>query len=331
MLKRTCPNCLEALTDFDNFFCTYCGKKVSPDLVLSPPALKVKTYKLSTLTLGTRLRGMFRSKSNSSNTDIGLATLKPLSKEQIPHNKMTYVLFYILIAFGVGFLAIYIKTNFLYSYKDKEVQEAQKIFANTVDLGLDFESNVFGSDFITDYIPQQSILYIESHDSHAFVKELVNNNSFNANLIKGASELVHKHFVMFAYEINNKVEWGFVFIPKDIEVVSAITKEYALPKWHLAMVEENLIIASSVEIFDIIKNAKAESIPNISLNANYVKSIGNVQRSGQVLVILLSREKALSALAQLESMNIKPAMQDLVKYVIEAGFSEFVVDNIKGK
>lgn len=329
MLKRTCPNCLETLTDFDNFFCTYCGKKISPDLVLSPPALKVKTYKLSYVTLGSRIRNMFRARRSSRGAESNSPSFKVLPKDQFVHTRMTYVLFYILLAFVVGFVGIYVKTNFLDSYKEKKTQEAQKVFANTVDLGLDFESNVFGSDFITDYIPQQAIFYMESHDSHAFVRDLVDVTNFNPILLKGTSELVHKHFVVFAYELNNQTEWGFVFIPKDVEVVKALTKEYNLPKWHFAVIEDNLVVASSPEIFDIIKNAKANSIPNVSLNANYSKSIGNVQRSGQILVILLSREKALEVLKRLGSVNLHPFMQKQVQYIIDAGFSEFVVDNLK--
>lgn len=323
MNARVCPKCSSKLSKLDNYFCSVCGEKLPDEIVSRPPAIKLEEHPLQLVgffeSLQSKLPKRKEKTETSKNKEVPVNEAPAFKKT----NTMLYVLIAVIVLGIVSFFGLDILAD-LQSVSPLPVREVEQRGSNIVVYDLKMSSNLFGSDFITDYIPADVDAYFESHDLQRFLTRYAKDKNFNASLIDQSEKLVNQHFAAFTKEINGDQSWSFIVIPKDTELVELVIEDVNLPNWHMQIVEDRLVITTHPEIFDQVRDAKQKVSMNLSLSPKFSTALKNVPTDGQVMVIVLE-DRGFESLKSAKDEDITDYLSDVIDAIIESGFNEVVL------
>lgn len=323
MYTRICPKCSSKLSEFDNYFCSTCGEKLSDDIISVPPEIKLVKHGLKSVgfleNIKTKIPKKKKTESFEQLREVS-TSVSPILKKK---NPMLYVLIGVIFIGIIGFFGIDILADLASKTPLPQKEELPASF-NIVKYDLRMESSLFGSDFITDYVPSDVDAYFESNDLPRFLQRYVKDKNFNASLIEQSDKLVNKHFAVFTNRVGEEQAWTFILIPKDLALVELVIKDTKLPNWNMAIVEDRLVITTHPEVFEQVRNSKKKVVMNLSLNPRYSKVKGNVPTTGQVLAVFFE-EGGTVALESAKKEDVTEYLIEVIDVILESGFNEVVL------
>jgi hypothetical protein len=304
MPAAICPKCKSILTDYDHFFCSVCGTKLPKELIRDNIKVRVKTYKLSSAT-------------KSASADF-LRVFKSIK---------TYYIVALLIFIGFVFLGIS-KTKIIdlarYELNKNpsivnlpEVVEKKSPLVKLPELkskSADFDTQKFSQ-----VLPSDIAIYFEGKDIATISKYLVTDKSLS-NLLGNPTLLLEDSFAGFYY----KGDWGYLFVPKDINIVRKIMESENSTYWKFGWTRDMFVIASNESVFESIDKVDKGLISSLALNPEFVKKDQVLAKSGKVKLIV-SGNAAFATIRE----SLAGVDQEMISYIskiITSGFDSIVVN-----
>jgi hypothetical protein len=318
MSERICPKCQKRLGSNEHYFCSACGAALPPGLTLhvdiiqrsvySPPPKnpEIVTYAKGAIEALKKARGMFTKEEIT----VGLAGLAV-----------------ILITFTVFLYYQSVQRSMeVASPGEAAVRDDLSAQADSriMDLELNFKSALFGADRITDFIPRDVDFYWESYDYGGVLDTVLEKDIPYKELLRASRSLLGDHFAVFSLELGGNREWGAVFIPRDLGLLTWALEEIKEDKVSFRLVGDKLVAATHDDIFVMVDNAQRGVELNLADKPQYVTTRVLLPNDGQMLVMFLSDEAKEAIEASVKNLS-HDSLDAYIDKILKSGYDGLVV------
>jgi len=314
MSNRVCPKCKSELGSYDNHYCSSCGEKLPQDLVQPPSMIKKRVY---------------TSKIVDTKGELAKKLVKTITGK-------TFLLSVVLLTV-ILLAAIWIASSGIVEVLKIKIREQNVSLNNVVTTTKDVstETNVttdwsltnitFGDRGFSNYIPHNVSLYVEfgSLEGALSIVSFVN---FNKDLASKAGILLEKEFATFSYRQDEEIVWGYLFLPKDKELVQNVISNIEHGYWSLKIVEEVLVVTSNKEVFDKVESIVNKTEKSLSQNSVFVEKVSGINSIGGIQVIYMDDQVKDIVRNSLEGLD-QESINTILKH-IEGMDSSFVVTGL---
>jgi hypothetical protein len=312
MTSRTCPNCNSRLGHFDSYFCSSCGAELPDDISLSPTnhlrVVGVSVVDTNLKKVWDSLKQVFEQVSNA------------VSIREV----LLLIMFFVFLGLPV-FLGIkkYGSELSLVGRKE-EAPPVDHVEIGGIDVEENFKSNVFGANFVTEYIPSEIDVYLEAHDFQKFSFLVGVTDDEFLNLAKDLSTSMDSHFGLFLKEYDGEMKWAFVLFPFETYYEETVDfDEYE--RYYVGEVDNSLVVTNQEDILDLVESSKEGLTKNLDLNSNFVSYKASLPKSGQFLVVSLT-EAGQEYLEDLQQLDLPDEFEVLLDRYLSQD-SESIVFN----
>lgn len=303
MKERFCPNCKNVLGEFDHYFCSVCGTKLTKETIAEFGGVRVRTFKLASVT-------------RSPVSDI-LAVFRSIKTYYI----FSLLVFIFFVGYGITRTGLIEFANYEFKKNPQtNVKIPQIINIKTPEVTLDISatSGKFTTTKFAEIIPSTASLYMEGYDIAFFAKYMIRDENL-APLLKKPTLLLEDGYAGFRYED----AWGYILSPKDSEIVLKVMGDVKDPYWKFRIIKDKFVMASDVKVFSAIAEIEKGTKPSLSLNSEFVKRDQTLSPEGRGKIIFMQNEafdilrNSLGGLDQATISNVNK--------ILTAGFDSIVI------
>ena len=328
-ISRICPNCNSYLGDFDNYFCSVCGNELPASLTKLSVSLKIREFTaLKPLLSATKKEAQVKKKPMAILEEDG-----PKKRRSFNEN-MTILLSLVVIVLSVLFFVLYTYINFFKQVNQAVVESPVRVKADKiVDLDFDFKETELGKTSLLNFVPSQTVLYMEVADAPAVAKEFATPElvGLSEEDFTNLSSLIQNEFILFSYKIDNKYYWVGVFNLVDAKKTEFLLKSFKHDNYKF-MIEDGFLLVfqgdASQKSIDTVLAVKRGQALKLTLNPQYIKDIDSLELSGQARILFLDKTAGQDIFKNLGLNYLETKIQSFDK-ILETGFNALVVKKIK--
>src|SRR3989339_847536 len=197
-MVRICPNCNSRLLDYEYFFCTSCGNPLPDNLVLK----------------NRNFRHVFDFTPEISKKGVTPSHFAEvlLRAGQILNLQAVLLILVIMAAFVVIFNLLFTKYglgNLIFPakaiLKGNPLAVSKVVGKNSLDLGTNYQSHIFGADKIIEYVPSDIDLYLEANDLKALTNIFAYFKPEYKLLVEQMKGRYTSHFVVYGKSSGEKM------------------------------------------------------------------------------------------------------------------------------
>ncbi|NMB91395.1 TFIIB-type zinc ribbon-containing protein [candidate division WWE3 bacterium] len=289
-MKRTCPFCKSTLHGNDIFFCTSCGNILPDNVQLKEFSLRnvrsidgVQNYPTSSFKF---LKNIFKKASNVLDSKT------------------------LLVGIGVGVLiatCFYLLVRFtLFSSNNSnetKVMEVNKRSDNDnlasnpsiVNLNINLSSGTFGQFKVSNLVPGDVDLYMETNDFSSFEPYFNFLGGEVFTLYENIKESVKQFYCAFLSTKDGKQYWSFLVFPSKEDINTGGYSGLATKR-----INDVLVISTSDLMIEEIESSISGTQKSLSLNPSYVLIKNSLPVEGKMFLMALNNDKKSEALNVLD-------------------------------
>lgn len=274
MNDRTCPKCNAKLGSYDNYFCSECGTELPLDQQRQGASI------VQVLTL--------ESSEEKHNDTKGFVL--PVLKKVAHIVNLKELLFIGILVLVVGipsFVWLSNLNSFVPEKPKNQVAQKPKM-VSLLKVTDNFDSYVFGSNFVYEYIPADVDIFIEANDFSEFIRLFSMYDSGYEELLTALASIVDSHFAAYLKSYNGEYVWTLIVFPYgDIsnEESSAFFQKFWWLKFYI---QDKALVISTKDVSEEVKAAKNKTIKNLELNPKFASVKNELARNGKILVVTLT-------------------------------------------
>ena len=255
---RICPNCQEEIRSPKVYFCHRCGAELP-----SPPEIK-----------------------KVPQSEFPPPTKESSDKKQVPTVVVAVALCAALL-FAVG-AGVY----YLYSQNQRSLPPILSITKNeafVVDVGFEVENHPFSAKGLSEIVPADVDLYLESVNPEILLPSLVSAEDWSR-----VESFVSDQLGLNASEVTSFLEDEFAVIQestasaflarvKDVDFIEQkIAEVDVYDNWQAKMVNGFLVVSNSPELVRAVEEAQKKLTLNLSLTSGFVEARKKLPQTGQI-------------------------------------------------
>ena len=256
---RICPNCQEEARSQKVYFCHRCGVELPSPKIEEIPPVEIKS----------RVEG------------------KPVKKRRLAVVAAT-ILCAVLSFAGVAYFYLQIRSSRPSS--SSSIPPAAKNEAFVDDLSLGIENHPFSAKGLSEIVPADVDLYLESLDPEVLLPLVISPDEWS-----GIEAVFSERLGLSSDEAASFLEDEFAFIQestasaflaktRDVDFLEQKLAETEEQDWKAGVVEGFLVISNSPDLTHAIKEAQKKLTLNLSLTSGFVEARKNLPRTGQIFV-----------------------------------------------
>ena len=282
MLSPNCPNCGSKLGEYDSYFCTACGQKLPEGLVKPHYPVETKVHIIE------------RAVSNKEKKIDKAKWQKALS---IGRYFVFLILFSLLIYGGIRFYQTGIDSKLLGYFSKITPKEKAPTVAipekpnllqpSSLELELALKSSPIELGEFADYIPADIDIFFQGVDLMGFINQFISEDDLSSTFTSKAKLLLEDEYAAFSYKMGDANRWAFVFIPRDVDVVSAVAKTLKHGYWKFEVIGNMLIVANNSDVFKRVADSKNGIERNLSLDPEFIRNARYVDKNGQGILMIM--------------------------------------------
>lgn len=302
MHNRTCSNCKNALGEFDHYFCSLCGNKLSKEEILEFGGVRVRTFKLSSVTRST------------------LSDIFSIFKSIKVYYIFALLIFIGFIIYGITQTGLVEFANYeLSKTTESEVKLPPRLKTPEITFDIASADGKFTTTKFAELIPAKASLYFEGTDISLIAKYLIRDENL-IPLLKKPTILLDSGYAGFYLDGN----WGYILLPKDVDIIQTVMKDVKDPYWHFKIIKDKFVMVSNPKVFEQIAEIEKGTAPSLALNSDFVKKDQLLKTEGRGKMIFMDKKaftvvrNSLGGLDQTTIGNINK--------VLEAGFDSIVIN-----
>lgn len=305
-----------------HFFNTATGEKLSSEYVIEPPNVKPVVYQ-------PKLESIFKNLFNKKPIEMKPVDVGVSSESQKKVNPNMVSILALVITFGsIGFIGLYLYINFIKTpviYGTIPVTSNQENKSTSVDLSLTYASSSFNNTQLISVVPDDAFFYAEVNDLNAFLIQHVKAGTFDAAQITKAQNLLKPNFSIFGTTINDDIVWNFVFLPKDIGVVTEAITTFNHPVWKPYIVSDVLVITNNPNVINTLSNVKRNITQNLAQNSEFNRANSHLEKTGQAAIYFVKQDASRSLFSTVLTKDLHEDLLDNIKQVLDTRLYELVI------
>ena len=255
---RICPNCQEEIRSPKVYFCHRCGAELP-----SPPEIK-----------------------KVPQSEFPPPTKESSDKKQVPTVVVAVALCAALL-FAVG-AGVY----YLYSQNQRSLPPILSITKNeafVVDVGFEVENHPFSAKGLSEIVPADVDLYLESVDPEVLLPSLASaedwskaESFFSEKLGLSASEAASFLEDEFAV-VQESTASAFLARVRDVDFLEQKIEEVGeYEEWRAKLINGFLVVSNSPELIHAVEEAQKKLTLNLSLTSGFTEARKKLPQTGQI-------------------------------------------------
>lgn len=280
---RICPNCQEEIRSQKAYFCHRCGTEPPPPRIEETPPVEIESRvedkPVRKRRLAVVVTGRSVGSSHSSSTKVAVALCVLLS----------------LAAAGIS--VYYFRTN-LSRPSLPSLPSAPKNEVFVADIGFEVENHPFSAKGLSEIVPADVDLYLESIDPEILLPSLVSDENWSevesfvsdqlGLNVSEATSFLEDEFAV----VQESTASAFLARAKDVDFLEQKASEVGececLPAgrqgWQAKMVNGFLVVSNSSELIHAIEEARKKLTLNLSLTSGFAEARKKLPQTGQIFV-----------------------------------------------
>lgn len=277
-MVRICPKCKEKLGSLDFYFCGNCGSAL-PEEFKSARVLHKRVLtpdlKKSDENLGIQLKEVFQRVSHILNVKQILVLFLGLAVIGIP------------AYFGYKYFSSRSSGLTINPNVQRNISSDSR---NSFSLDVPLKAHLFGSDKITEIIPEDIDIYFEAHDFEGFSKLFSRFDSYYYEITEKLREVAGDHFSVIAkVKDENDLSWALVMLPTEAGEDNN-NVEFEDFEWVKTEIVGNfLVVANDQELVEAIKATKNKTTKSLEQNTSYASVKNTMPKSGKIKILVFSK------------------------------------------
>ena len=141
--------------------------------------------------------------------------------------------------------------------------------------------------------------------------------------------LLNDEFSGFSYDVEGENRWGFLFVPKDMQIAQEVFGNGWSEYWKIAFISDYMLLANNIDVFDLVKSVDGGLNLSLAQNPEYVKKEKGLASSGQLKVIFMTEES--SDIVRGSMGGFTQEIIGMINKALSSSFNSLVITNQDGK